>query len=440
MARTVRNAKIDSRSARARLPASKMPHWTALSRGCALGYRKGPKGGVWLAKVVRGEFRREVTLGPSDDTLDADGAIILNHAQAQARARDWITAQLREADGHGSSGGTGTLGDALKEYMADYKRRGGKSAADAQSRIDALILPPLGDLKLGQLTARRIRAWHAELAEKAARLRTRKGGKQQYRDAQRDPDAGRKRQATANRTLTILKAALNHAFQEGRVGTDEPWRRVRPFREADAAKVRYLSADECRRLVNASDADLRALVQGALLTGCRYGELAALRCSEFNADSGTVTVRVSKSGKPRHVVLNDDGLSFFASAAAGKAGDALIFTRANGEPWGRSHQHRPLRDACQRAKIAPAASFHVLRHTYASHLVQAGAPLPVIAANLGHTDTRMTERHYAHLSSSHIADVIRATMPSLGIVAPSRVARLAVGRKAAKVVPLRKRR
>jgi integrase len=48
--------------------------------------------------------------------------------------------------------------------------------------------------------------------------------------------------------------------------------------------------------------------------------------------------------------------------------------------------------------------------------LQAGASLPVIAANLGHTDTRMTERHYAHLVPSRVAQVIRATMPKLGLV------------------------
>ena len=54
---------------------------------------------------------------------------------------------------------------------------------------------------------------------------------------------------------------------------------------------------------------------------------------------------------------------------------------------------------CKAARISPAASFHVLRHTYASHLVMAGAPLQVVAANLGHADTRMTEKHYAHLAA-----------------------------------------
>lgn len=44
----------------------------------------------------------------------------------------------------------------------------------------------------------------------------------------------RARRATANRTLTVLKAALNHAYLKRRVTTDDAWRKVRPFREADA--------------------------------------------------------------------------------------------------------------------------------------------------------------------------------------------------------------
>jgi hypothetical protein len=81
--------------------------------------------------------------------------------------------------------------------------------------------------------------------------------------------------------LTVLKAALNHAFREGRVPNEEAWRRAKPFREADAARVRYLSHDEARPLVNATEAGLRQMVQVALLTGCRYGELTAPSLGRF---------------------------------------------------------------------------------------------------------------------------------------------------------------
>ena len=93
-----------------------------------------------------------------------------------------------------------------------------------------------------------------------------------------------------------------------------------------------------------------------------------------------------------------------------------MFTREDGEPWGRSHQFRRMKDACQRARISPAVSFHILRHTHASQLVQRGTPLPVIAAQLGHSDTRICERHYAHLSPSYITETIRSNFPNLNIV------------------------
>src|SRR5439155_21461176 len=108
---------------------------------------------------------------------------------------------------------------------------------------------------------------------------------------------------TANRVLTVLKAALNQAWREGRVSSDEAWRRVKPFRNVDAPVVRYLKEDECVRLVNASPDDFRPMVRAALLTGCRYGELVALRVSDFNPDAGTLSVHTSKSGKRRHVLL-----------------------------------------------------------------------------------------------------------------------------------------
>jgi len=231
----------------------------------------------------------------------------------------------------------------------------------------------------------------------------------------------RKRRATANRILGVLKAALNLAFRDGHAGSDEAWRRVRPFREASAPKVRYLDHSEAQHLVNACEPAFRPLVQCALLTGCRYGEIVGFRVGDFDRDAGTVSVRASKAGRPRHVVLTEDGITLFEQHIAGKTGTAPVFTRSDGVLWGKSHQHRPLREACRRAGIDPPASFHILRHTYATHLLRAGAPLPVIAANLGHSDTRMTERHYAHLVPSHVAQVIRATMPKLGLVQPNLV-------------------
>jgi integrase len=186
--------------------------------------------------------------------------------------------------------------------------------------------------------------------------------------------------------------------------------------------VRYLTEAECVRLVNACPADFRPMVRAALLTGCRYGELVALRVADFNPDAGTLAVRASKSGKGRHVVLTHEGQEFFETIAAGRVSTDPMFPRPDGKPWGKSHQQRPLAFACKHAKIEPAVSFHVLRHTHGSTLAMRGVPLPVIARQLGHSDTRMTERHYAHLAPSYVADTIRASFPTLGIIERGKIA------------------
>jgi integrase len=73
------------------------------------------------------------------------------------------------------------------------------------------------------------------------------------------------------------------------------------------------------------------------------------------------------------------------------------------------------------AKIAPAVSYHILRHTYASRLAMRGTPMAVIADQLGHAGTVMTERHYAHLGPSYVAETVRKLFGETGFVEPSNV-------------------
>ena len=430
MARTVRNPKIDTRSARAKLAARREPYWTVISAGNALGYRRGAKGGTWIAKFRDDDGRRHLeSLGAADDARDADGLSAFSFSQAQELARGWFQRKAREQAGdfvpldHPY-----TVADALADYRADYQRRSGKATDRLDASAAAWIGPELGTVPLDKLSKGRIVGWHQKIAETPPRLRTKPGTAQKHRQADASPEAVRRRRSTANRVLTILKAALNHAHREGRCASDDAWRTVRGFREADAAKLRYLSDDEARRLTNASPADFRVLVTAALLTGCRYGELAAMTGDDFNADAGTMRVRTSKSGKPRHVVLTQEGRDFITALTAGRPSGALLFLRDNGKPWAKSEQQRPLAAACAAARIEPAVNFHGLRHTYASRLAMRNVPLAVIAAQLGHSDTRMVEKHYGHLSPNYIADTVRAAFGSLGLVEPSNVAPIAATR------------
>ena len=397
-------------------------------------------GGIWLVRLAdakAGGGYRQSSLGRADDVLKATGTEVLDFRQAEAKAREWIAKHHRAAAGLEPAApalptAPYTVLDALRDYLEDFAVRGGKSVAHTRRAAEAHILPTLGTVVVTAITREQIKTWHRGLAAAQARVRA-KAGLVALRPVETDADAPRRRSATANRVLTIFKAALNHARAEGRVtGSDDAWSSVKPFREADKAKVRYLLDEEVVRLVNACSPDFRALVTGALLTGCRYGELTAMRAGDLDPRSGTVTIERAKSGRPRHVVLTDEGRAFFERQAAGKPGSTMLFERdlqvkpATRETsaetkragWGGSHQFRPLREACRAARIAPAVSFHILRHTYASRLARSSAPMAVIAAQLGHTDTRMTEKHYAHLSPSYVADMVRQTFGSLGIGEP----------------------
>jgi integrase len=414
LARTIRDTNLDTRSARSRLKARSKPYYKSVEPGhLHLGYRKPLAGaGKWLARHYVGDQAYELeTLAVADDYSDADGVAILNYRQALAKARERMVARAHHAAGkHGPL----TVRDAVEAHL-EFMDAHRKSGYDARRRAEAFILPTLGDIEVQALTTEQLRKWHIALTKTPARVRSKNGGKQRYRKRTNDDDSIRRRQVSANRTLTALKAALNLAWREGRTPSDAAWRRVKPFEAVDVARTRFLSVDECQRLINASTPEFRRLVQAALLTGCRYGELGRIVVSDFNDDAGTLTVRISKTGRSRHVVLTDEGIDLFRELCAGRAGSEVLLVKDSGRPWGTSHQAIPMRQACERARIIPPISFHGLRHTTASLLVMGGAPLLVVGRNLGHANMKMLETHYAHLAPSYARDAIRAAAPRFGL-------------------------
>lgn len=430
MARTARNARLDTRSARTRLAARREPYWTTISRGCHIGYRRGATGGSWI-----GRFRDNGTgarhfhaLGAADDIRDPDGITVFSFAQAQAKAREFFETKSREIAGDlAPDDGTFTVSSAVTAYMTSYARRSGKATGRMQSAINAHILPALAAVSVAKLTRKRITDWHEGIAHEAPRVRARKTHTgPAFRTLKATAEGKRQRKSTANRVLTILKAALNHAHADGRVSCRPVWELVKPFRAVDAARVGSLSDDESRRLVNACSGDFRELVIAALVSGCRYSELAALKVEDFNRDAGTIHIRASKSGKPRHVFLTDEGQTFFKALAHRRKPRDLLLRRTNGKAWRASEQQRPLLAAAQAAKLQPI-TFHGLRHTYASRLVMSGAPLPVVAHQLGHSDSRMVEKHYGHLAPNYVSDTVRAAFGPFGIVDRENVAQFRKG-------------
>ncbi|MGC2517860.1 MAG: tyrosine-type recombinase/integrase [Burkholderiales bacterium] len=336
---------------------------------------------------------------------------MLTFAQAQNRA---LALQDQAKRDEGIITRPVTVAEAAKDYE-EWFRVHRRSVAETKHSVRVHILPALGERRIADLKAPELRKWLDGIAAQPARLRTSQFGKpQRFKAAPKTANEKRARRSTANRILSVLKAILSRAFREGRVADDVEWRKVSPFKNADEARIRFLSDAEAVRLVNACPDDLRALVRAALLTGARYGELAGMRVQDADLRAARIYIAPAKSGRSRHVPLNPEGATLFGQMLAGKTGDALIFTKADGSAWGKNHHIRPLLEACKVAKIKPAVSFHELRHTYASYLAQAGVDLLTISKLLGHADTRITSKHYAHLADRTLAAAV-TKLPSFAV-------------------------
>jgi len=357
----------------------------------------------------KGASYTKTTLAEADDVSDADGVRILDYRQAQEQARAW----LRGIEGGVAVTASFTVGDALDEYLKAFTK---KDLVNTRRRVEQFVRPALGKVKLAKLVAAQVRDFLNDRANTPARSRTPKGKEQKLRPLD-TPEARRKRQSTANRDFTVLKAALNLAYANGRIASDHAWRTVKPFKNVDGAKLRYLSEDEARRLVNAVGVEFRPIVQAALLTGARWGELRNVSVADVDLESGSVRLVETKGGQPRDCYLEAEGRALFKAQMSGKLGDAPVFPRPDGERWTDSTQTRRMGIACEAGKISPPAAFHDLRRTFGARLARAGVPIGVIAQALGHKDERITRKHYAHLCPSYVADTVRQHTAGLGIVA-----------------------
>jgi integrase len=412
MSRQVSDSNLSTRAARGKLKPRAKPYWRLIEHGRHIGYRRTPRGGTWVARLYLGSGKyAETRLGTADNIADADEVEVLAWGQAQQAAHEWFVRRQREEEGlHPDSKKKWTVADAVHEYLEWFKLHR-KSYADTRQYAEAHILPVLGSIEISKLRSVQIEKWRDGIASSAPRRRSKPGAAQNYGPAPSDKESSRSRKVTANRVLTILKAALNKWAKRHKLTDRSAWTDAERFPGVDAARHRFLEHDEAVRLINSCDPVFRPLVRAALLTGARYGELAALKVDDFK--NGKLFISTSKTGKPRWVSLTDEGRQFFIGLTTGREQSETLFLK-NAKPWGKSHQNEFMKQACINAKLEPMG-FHQLRHSYASMTVMSGLPLLILAGNLGHVDTRMVERHYGHLVQSFKDRMIEEHAPKFGI-------------------------
>jgi integrase len=466
-------------------------------------------------------------MGQADDLAEADGGQILSYQQAKEKALALFRkAQKRSRlveEGEPLPEGNWTVRDVVLCYIEDA-RRTRKDPATAENDLkaaEANILPELGAIQVAKLTAAKMRQWRDALSMRGRR-------KTGWRRAPGDPiefhtldmedkDVLKRRKSSVNRDLSLLKSALNFALRAGRIDAEHiPWVLVEPFRGVKGRRLRFLTPEEQRKLVMGCSLEFRPIVQGALYTGARYGELAKARVEHLDLEVGALWVDgKGRDSRPRWIFLTEEGEAFFRMLVAGRGKKETLFPhvnvarksttvdrvevegrsrrcsrqeaevlrllsdRASGpvayevitaalwpeipngmkrtknvldqlrkklpmvrivrgdacailtcpvaitletipgqevvtDRWLKNDTKGPMTAAYLKAGIEKV-TFHELRHTYASTLINQGVPLKVIAEQLGHVDTRMVEEHYGHLAQTTKRDMIRNQGLKLGL-------------------------
>ena len=130
-----------------------------------------------------------------------------------------------------------------------------------------------------------------------------------------------------------------------------------------------LTDAQLKRLREKTAGSFRDLIESALLTGARYGELIEARVDDLDIENGTL--RLSGKTGTRDTYLSDEAVKHFKKLPKDKLPTAYLHTKENGKPWGRTHQQRPMTAAIKAAKLPHDTTFYALRHTHISRALLA---------------------------------------------------------------------
>jgi integrase len=193
-------------------------------------------------------------------------------------------------------------------------------------------------------------------------------------------------------------------------------RKVKFFRELTIAS-RVLSQDEEERLLRSAAPFMQDLIVFGLNTGLRVGEIFSLRWSDVDMEKNVLNILAQKTGKMRTIPLNSSGLKVLGAWALNRKNDLVFYNHGTGQKFVDLKAGFAL--ACKKAGISDV-SWHTLRHTFASRLLDRGVDIVTVQQLLGHSTITVTMRYtHTNLDSKRAAVAKLASVrDSLVTVAP----------------------
>ena len=308
-----------------------------------------------------------------------------------------------------------TVGDYLETWISNHAQRIKATTLDGYlDLINAYIIPGLGSIKLQELRPTQIQAFYNDLLTKP----------------------GRKGKPLSRRTVhyagSILKKALKNAVELDGLLNVNPASRV-PLPNDSAPTFTPWSFTELKEFLDIAKPNrLFFFFWLSAFTGARRGELLALRWSDFDGSTISITKNRTKAGNEtvellttkggnngqRRVKLDPETIAQFNAHRKRQLVERLaigelwhetnyVFVRENGEPLYVDTPGSVFRKLTKRAGLRPTR-LHDLRHLHATELLRQGEQLHVVAERLGHRDAMTTATIYAHVSNEQ-AETASAT-------------------------------
>jgi integrase len=381
--------KINTATERARLPIRREPFWHTVAPGRAVGFRKMSESspGAWIARYTNKgkEVRRSL---PE----------VLDHGDAQ---RFGIACQLAQKwFEHMGAGGPAkplTVREACEAYEDHLRSTKGEEAAEREARRFARLVyaqPWFADAEIESLTPPDFSRWRKSISVRKTAARNVKG----------TPLAP----PTVARDITPVRAALNLAYSNQLVPSEQGWRKplAAPRAEQTSPRRPYLPPEERRKLLeHLEELDARAFFEALSVLPLRPGALAAIEVGHYDRHLRVLTVVKDKKHAGREVQLPKTIAAIFERQAKGKLPGALLFGRTDGRPWTATTWRAPFRLAAAAAGLSKRASAYALRHSTISDLLLGGLDMNSVAVLAG-TSATMLGKHYFHLHADRSTEAL----------------------------------
>lgn len=389
--------------------------------------RKGKDGNVefYVIRVYRGYTEEGKRLKPFSLTYRPEKGL------TQKQIEKELAKKASEFEERCKMGGTSNptmkLSEFCKQYLEIMSPRLSPGTLDFYSnQIHGYIIPALGHLKLKDITAAHVQAYITQLSNMPKS--DSKGVRQK--------DGEKISSATVRRYLTVLQSVLKQAVKLGIIPESPAKAERLTMPKAQQPKIQIFTPSEAAKMIDClkqEDLQFQVLIQLAIITGARRGELVALKFTDVNYGSGLLTIEraaVKVPSKPveikppkdyetRSVTIDEGCLELIKRLKEKKDGDAKrlgsqwhdtewIFTQWNGEMMNPQTPTKQFSKFLKKHGLQHR-KFHSLRHTSATLMLYGGVNIKQVQRRLGHGDIETTNKylHVLEEADKSATDVLR---------------------------------